>query len=325
MTRVVRAHSAVTLIRVDGDPKVVFSDPAPAREGNENADNVALDEYTTAIASAFREATPAQVAEADPLTALGIAAKRVDEGGTIALLDSGLQTTAPLRFDSEPLLSAEPAEVADYLREEKLLPDLTGRTVLLVGIGETAQPQPKLDNRRSANLVATWKAVAEAAGACVDALDLGETTDSVVSTPRVAVVTPPAPPAPLTPCGEVELGEADNVSFLPDSAEFKDRPAARRTLEQLAGVVRDERQRVELVGRTASSGPEAGRISLSAQRADAVKGVLEELGVEAGRITTRGVGTNWPTHVPDIGPGGVLLPGPAAQNRKVVVKLTCEG
>jgi hypothetical protein len=27
--------------------------------------------------------------------------------------------------------------------------------------------------------------------------------------------------------------------------------------------------------------------------------------------------------VNDLGPGGVLLPGPAAQNRKVVVTLTC--
>ncbi|WP_158846639.1 OmpA family protein [Saccharothrix deserti] len=325
MTGVARARADVTVIRVDGDPKVVFDAPPPPREGNENADGLVLEEHLNAIAAAYRDQTPARAPEADPLTALTVAGKRVGPGGTIALVDSGLQTTPPLRFDEEPLLSAEPAEVAAYLEQEKLLPDLSERTVLLIGLGETAAPQPRLDNRWSANLVAIWTAVAEAAGACVEALPLGETTDAVVSTPGVAVVTPPAPPPPLTPCGEVELGEADNVSFLPDSAEFKDRDAARTTLGQLASVVRAKNQRVELIGRTASSGSVPGRVALSAQRAEAVKGTLVELGVAADRITTRGVGSDWPTHVPDVGAGGVLLPGPAAQNRKVVVKLTCEG
>jgi outer membrane protein OmpA-like peptidoglycan-associated protein len=57
-------------------------------------------------------------------------------------------------------------------------------------------------------------------------------------------------------------------------------------------------------------------------RADAVKALLVDMGVPAERIDTRGVGTNHPDHVPDLTEDGVLLPGPAAQNRAVFVTAT---
>jgi OmpA-OmpF porin, OOP family len=150
----------------------------------------------------------------------------------------------------------------------------------------------------------------------------GSTAAAAVESPAVSVVQPPKPVEPKT-CGTVELGEADNISFKPDSADFRDPAGARTTLQRLADTMRAKKQKADLMGTTASVGPPAGRVELSAQRAAAVKSVLVDLGIAADTITTRGVGTNWPGHVTDLGPGDVLLPGPAAQNRKVVATLTC--
>ena len=76
---------------------------------------------------------------------------------------------------------------------------------------------------------------------------------------------------------------------------------------------------MELVGTTATAGTAQGRKQLSQMRADAVKELLVDMGVPAEHITTRGVGINHPDHVPDVTDDGLLLPGPAAQNRAVFV------
>jgi OOP family OmpA-OmpF porin len=98
----------------------------------------------------------------------------------------------------------------------------------------------------------------------------------------------------------------------------------RATLQDLAALVINGRQEVELIGTTAMAGPsEVSRIELSLRRAEAVKAVLVELGVPAERITTTGAGATWPDRVPDIAPDGSLIPWAAAQNRSVIVRLSC--
>lgn len=44
---------------------------------------------------------------ADPLTALSRAAAAAGQGGTVVLVDSGLQTVAPLDFSAAELLDAD--------------------------------------------------------------------------------------------------------------------------------------------------------------------------------------------------------------------------
>ena len=98
----------------------------------------------------------------------------------------------------------------------------------------------------------------------------------------------------------------------------------RKEPRDLATLVINGRQRIELIGTTAKAGPsEAYRITLSNERAGAVKAVLVELGVSADRITTRGVGATWPGRVNDIAPDGSLIPTAAALNRSVIVRLSC--
>jgi len=82
---------------------------------------------------------------------------------------------------------------------------------------------------------------------------------------------------------------------------------------------------VTLVGTTASARTKSFRDQLSKDRAEAVKDILIGQGVDANRITTVGAGNESKYQVPDVGQNGALLPGPAAENRRVVVELSCNG
>jgi outer membrane protein OmpA-like peptidoglycan-associated protein len=204
------------------------------------------------------------------------------------------------------------------------MPALTGRAVVLVGLGNTAEPQQQLDASLRARVSNLWQAVASAAGAsCVQVLDTAAGRTSVnTDVPVTAVALPTV--EPFQPCGETVLRDGDTVGFIGDQAVFRDPAAARATLQKLADLLIGGRQLVTLIGTTAKAGNnEDSRVRLSERRAEAVKQVLVELGVEAERITTKGVGTQWPDRVNDIAPDGSLIPWAAALNRSVIVQLTC--
>ncbi|WP_051795042.1 OmpA family protein [Kibdelosporangium aridum] len=324
--RVVTEREQLTMIRIDGTPKIIFDEPPPPRGGSPTGDKKLVDDYLAVARKAFSDKTTAQVPQADVLRALSLAGDATARGGTIVLLDSGLQTVDPVNFTTDGFLLSDPAEVVGHLKnaERNLLPDLAGRTVVLSGFAKVASPQPTLDDDLSRRVRAIWRAIAEAAGACVNEEPLSTTDDSAKNVPPVALVPLPAPPPPKPSCEPFVLTERQ-VSFIPDTAQFRQPDAARAAVQPLVEAMRDGRQRVELVGSTASSGSVAGRQALSEQRAAAVKTMLVELGADSNRITTRGVGSSGPDHVPDVGPRGELLPGPAALNRKVVVNVSCPG
>jgi OmpA-OmpF porin, OOP family len=317
-----KQSKAVSVVRVDGSPSVSFQGTFGTDAANDVARNNELELFLDDVQSrvaALRPKTP----EADILGALGEAA-RITPEGTIVLIDSGLQTTGQIRFQDPGTFGADPNEFVAYLRAQSLMPSLSGRSVVLVGLGNTADPQAALDPSLRTRVTALWQTVVSAAGAsCVEIIDTAASRTSVTTDVPVTPVALPTVP-PFQPCGETVLRDGDTVGFLPDQAEFRDPAAARATLQELASLVISGRQMVELIGTTAMAGPtEEGRIELSNRRAEAVKAVLVELGVAPDRITTRGVGATWPDRVPDIADDGSLIPTAAAQNRSVIVRLTC--
>jgi outer membrane protein OmpA-like peptidoglycan-associated protein len=203
------------------------------------------------------------------------------------------------------------------------MPPLTDRAVVLVGLGNTAEPQAALDTSLRSSVTALWQTVVTDAGAsCVQVVDTAASRSSVNTDVPVTTVALPTVPA-FEPCGDTVLRD-DTVGFVGDEAVFRDPAAARKTLQELADLVIGGHQLVELIGTTAKAGnSEPSRVRLSQRRAEAVKGVLVELGVPEERITTKGVGTSWPDRVNDIAPDGSLIPWAAALNRSVIVRLSC--
>ncbi|SCF41444.1 OmpA family protein [Micromonospora matsumotoense] len=318
-----RKHKGVSVVQVDGRADVdlgpqVFD--SKAENGNKYEKDLArwLDGLRQYVAK-----MQADEPEADVLKALDVAAAQVGPGDTVVLVDSGLQTTAPLDFRTRGTLDADPTEVVEFLRRSDSLPDLTDRHVLLVGVGDTAPPQAELDVARRRHVVELWTAVAKAGGArCVELRESPNGTRSGIDSPPVSVVPVAAIP-PFAPCGDTVLPDEGAVGFVPDSARFRDPKAARAALTKLAALLAQRKSTVELIGTTSSAGTEPGRLSLSRDRARAVEAVLRDLGVPPGRVSSKGVGDHWPNRRPDRGPNGELLPGPAAQNRTVVVRILC--
>jgi OOP family OmpA-OmpF porin len=314
------AGKPVTVVRIDGRPAVVEDRVTFASQAQN--DKKRANDLTAWVASLGTTLTQVRAAapEVDQLTALDVAARAVDEGGTVVLLDSGLQTTAPLDFRANGMLDAQPADVVAFLTKAGALPDLHGKQVVLIGTGDTAAPQQQLDAAARRRLVDLWSAIATASGAsCVQAVTRTVSGDALDGVPPVSVV-PVAAPAAFEPCGQTVLGDGGTVGFTPDTANLRDPAAARKTLADLAAILTGGRQRVELIGTTAGAGD---GMALSRDRAATVKRELVALGVPENRITARGVGNTWPSREPDVAADGSLLPGPAARNRSVIVELTC--
>ena len=318
-----KQSQTVSIVRVDGSPTVSFQGTFRTDAANDVARASELEQFVRDVQNRVAALLP-KAPEADVLAALGEAARITPAGGTVVLVDSGLQTTGQIRFQDPGTFGADPAEFVAYLRARSLMPALSDRSVVLVGLGNTAEPQAALDASLRGRVTALWQTVVQAAGAsCVEVIDTAASRTSVATDVPVTLVTLPSVP-PFQPCGETVLRDGDTVGFLPDQAVFRDPAAARATLQELANLLLNGRQEVELIGTTATAGPsEEGRIQLSLRRAEAVKSVLVELGVPAERITTVGAGATWPDRIPDLAPDGSLIPWAAAQNRSVIVRLSC--
>ena len=73
------------------------------------------------------------------------------------------------------------------------------------------------------------------------------------------------------------------------------RPESMGTLNMIVQVLKDNPEvKFEIDGHTDNSGPAAHNLSLSQQRAEAVKAQLISMGVDAGRLSTKGFGDTKP-------------------------------
>ncbi len=316
----IASQSHLAIIDTGGQPAVAVEGALALTGQNEPArvdERARLRNQVGAEILAVQSRTP----EANPLEALSLAARTVKANGhtgTIVLADSGLQTTGALDYTKDGLLLAEPRELAEALRGSGLLPDLTGITVALTGIGDTVAPQQPLDERTRATLTQQWVAIAEAAGAtCVHVDPSPNASPAPPGVPAVAEVAVPAPPA-FDLAKPLALRE-DVLDFKDNSAELVDPEQARTALAPLVAQVSATSGAIRLTGTSASGGTPEGRQQLSLQRAEAAKALLVSMGVAAERISTEGVGTEFPEFEADRDEAGVQIPEIAARNRSVIL------
>jgi OOP family OmpA-OmpF porin len=312
----------ITLIRVDGLPKVFHvARFSPGNDVSNGAIQQDLDNYETGITELLDGSDlHAAVPQADVLGALSKAAAATPPGGNIIVIDSGLQTVAPLEYQQSGILMSPPADVVKFLRQENLIPDLRGRHVLLSGFGYTAAPQAALDQPEQQNVAAQWLAIAHAGGACATVDPTPNTNGELTGLPVVSKV--PLPKMQIfRPCGTMALADDGSVGFNVGQTTFRDPTAARATLSRLASVLKPGTEHITLIGSTSTEGGPAINNPLSENRAKAVKSILVSLGISASRISVIGDGANYPGRVPDIGPNGRLLLPQAEQDREVIVQL----
>jgi len=315
------AGKQISLVRIDGQPKI-FSPPTfSTTDQNGPARSRDINEYLNRnVNPILHDQVHAQVAQADVLTALSLAASATGPDGNIILIDSGLQTVAPLNYQQAGMMMAPPSDVVAFLRKQNLIPDLKGRHVLLSGFGYTAPPQPVLNEAQRDSIISQWEAIVQAGGGCASVDPTGNTAAAVPGLPAVAVAKPP-PPVVFSNCGTIVLSDAGSVGFVRGKATFRDPSSAQATLRQLGSKLKQGSEHITIIGSTSSEGGDTVNDPLSRQRAGAVAGILTSMGIPSSRMTTVGDGSHWPGRVNDTGPGGVLLPAQAEQNRVVVVQL----
>jgi len=321
LTKAAAGHEPITLIRIDGKPKVFPLPPFKTQDVNTGAIQQDIGLYVDGVVRLLIGSDLHAVAQqADVLGALSLAAAATPAGGNIVVIDSGLQTAGQLEYQVPGMLMSPPDDVVKFLRAGNLIPVLNGRHVLLYGFGYAAAPQATLDQPERANVVAQWKAIVAAGGACVTADTTPNTDAETAGLPAVSTVPLPAPPV-FRPCGTTVLSDAGSVGFDEGSATFRDPAAARSTLTQLASILKQGTDSITLIGSTSTEGGDAVNYPLSRKRAGAVKSVLMSLGIAGSRIKVVGDGAHYPGRVPDIGPGGQLLLAQAEQDREVIVQL----
>ncbi|MBB1158050.1 MULTISPECIES: OmpA family protein [Amycolatopsis] len=322
LSAAVQNQQSVQVFRVDGQPSRALKISPVIKGKNESQRKQEIASAVQQVAQAVSGLGPKKP-EADDLTALSEAGKLTGDGGTVVLMDSGLSTTGTISFRDSAMFDADPGELANFLAAKHLLPELKNKAVFLAGLGLTADPQPALDGSLQKKVVALWQAVAAKAGAtCTAVLPLPDRRQDTVKTDLpVSKVDVPAAPV-FRPCGTTVLRDSGPVGFLPNTARLRDEKGAHDTLQTLVSQLAGG-QKVTLTGNTATFGSPADSVTLSKQRAETVKALLVKAGIAADRITTVGAGQNGPGRVRDIGPDGTLDPVAAAQNRSVVVELSC--
>jgi outer membrane protein OmpA-like peptidoglycan-associated protein len=312
----------IQVFRVDGEPARTAK-IAPVINGkNDDQRKGQIETAVQQVTAAVTNVGPKKP-EADDLSALSQAGKLTEDGGTVVLMDSGLSTAGAVSFLTNGMFDADPGEVANFLASKQLLPNLQNKTVFFVGLGLTAEPQPALDDALQKRVTALWEAIVAKAGAkCSVVVQVPPRREAAKVDQPVSEVKLLAPVV-FQPCGTTTLQDSGAVGFRPNTAELRDETAARNTLQSLVSQLTGGSQKVNLVGNTATYGPPEKSVTLSQQRAEAVKALLVRAGIAADRISTVGDGQTGKYHKPDIGPDGTLDPVLAAQNRSVVVELSC--
>lgn len=308
----------VAVVALDGDPAVVGTIRFASTAQNDTARG---DDMTAAEKQVLDTVRGARATSdgSDLVAGLNVAADTATSLGSpharIVVIDSGLPDRGALNMTTPGMIAADPSEVAGFLAGQHALDKVKGMTVDLIGIGYTTSPQQSLTPAMVANLTDILRQSLREAGATVRVRHAPR-TGKAPDTPFTTVPAPlPASPQ-FTPNRTTVYRDTSALGFLPDTAVLRDPAAARTVVSDLAAWLRaNPDRRARITGTCASDGTKAGRQRLSSERAERIKALLIDLGVNPDQVTT--VGAGYIADPPDRRPDGSFDPAKAALNRSV--------
>ena len=324
LNRAFDRNAGFAVVDAGGRPRL-FATRLGGTFGNSDAKNAALAGQMSAAIRALDKVIPA-TSESDPWTAVSEAIGWLHDqgGGTLVVENSGLGTTGFLNYRQPGLLEADPADLVTFARAHHEEPDAVGIKVVLLGIGWTAPPQPALNAPEGDSLRGQWAALLKAAGAQVTIDQTPLTGPAPTSAPKVSLVSTTQviwDPPPGT-CGTAF--NTTELHFIVGTAQLQDPAATAPVLRNVVTELKANHRVAAITGTTSSEGGPAINVPLSKKRAQTTAQLMESMGLPRSQIGQLiGLGSQFPGYVPDIGPGGVLLPGPAAENRQVIISWPC--
>lgn len=327
LMEVVVNEGTVELIVVDGDPYIASTINVP--ENGENLSSTKrkkiAESYVNQIIE-FSETLQASTPEVDLLSALILASEQLNgnqENGKIVVIDSCLQTKAPLNLSTLLLEELDTDVLIEALKTESYIPDLNNVSVEVIGLGNVVSPQEKLTPKNKKNLKVLWNEILLEAGANVKIKDNNVTDSNKTNNDKLPEVStvPVSHPKDISSLGTSNYVSLDEtvISFNKNSAVLKNRTEAEKNLKEISTYLKKTKTEILLIGCTAKWGSKNGCIQLSKDRALVVKELLQGLGVDPNLITVVGTGFENPFYQNDIDKNGNLVEEIAVQNRKVVL------
>ena len=333
-------YGTVTMLDCSGSPKVFFqtSIPEPEVSGISQSKQKSIAEgYTAQLQAAYQDVEPI-APEVNTLKAISIASRTLERAkGTKVLLvvDNGLQTTGYVNFVNG-LLNAAPEDIVTALEQVQALPDLSGVSVVWVGLGDTIAPQKELSERQKTNLKAIWENILYASGATEVTFDGAHSTgEAYENAPTVTVIPVEETvinvskrvkeelelidietPAPI----ETIILDSTRLEFVGDEAIFINEEQARNVLTDIANELKAHPEnKVYVIGTTAGSTTNDFTQTLSEARANTVRESLIQMGVPESQLMARGLGSSDPWHEYDLDDSGRMIEDIAKHNRKTII------
>ncbi|GEM_PF-3082332 len=264
--------------------------------------------------------TTAQTEEIDTYTALSLAERCIDKNcnNKILIIDSMFPSKGKIDFRDTPLVSLNIDSVKSF---ENDLPNLKDVPGTIYGLGEVTGKQPILSSDDYNTLCNFWNTFFEEVG-CNFIIDrspfsVKEEPDSSLPNVSVCIVTEDSNEINKLTDNIIYQLPRESISFEPDTAEFSDKNKAKEKLTDFAAKITDS-DKLLLLGMCATSGDAESARNLSLQRSEAVKKLLQELGVHAD-ITCIGTGfDSHALHTNDLNADGSLNENSAEKNRTVL-------
>lgn len=330
----VRNYGFIAVVNADGKPEIVHAASYDLEDKYKSASKEKLDmdarsKATNIILS--MQSILADDPEVDYLESLRLAVRTLSslegyDSKTIVLMGTGLSTTGVMNF-SNNLISAEPEMVINLLNEKSEIPDFKGITVYSQQLGDVAAPQQELTSAQRIKLEKIYGGIVETGGGIFVYNEI--IANPVDDTKQYPSVTPVKLPSDAPISFEEVVFEEENIfeepvflteekiGFVADKDILLNPTEASETLRPVAEYLASHPSiSIVLAGTTAGDSDSDFTMTLSKQRAEAVKDALIDLGVSADRIITLGLGSEKdPWHVYNAGYDGAA----AAGNRKVVL------
>lgn len=313
------------VISLEGEPRSAYNmtikpdeKQLSASRKKKNAAKL-TDEVMNAI-SGIRPLTEEQ----DPLEAMRIAAAAIrDREGekTIYFFADGISTVEKWnmsKYTNGIVNSVSNVdELIAVLQEQQLIPDLTDMQVVLLGVGKVSGEQETLTDSDIDTLKTLWIKIVEAGGGTASMLSADPIETDTAALPLVSTV-------PVKE-GKVVIDfefDENNISFISNTAELKDKTAAEAALTEVADQLKKNPTCCVLVLGTTATGQSKERcMELSQQRAETVCELLTGMGVSSSQFIAKGGGYSTEGyHVKDIDEAtGNLIEEKAKENRKVYI------
>ena len=325
-----KTHDLFNVVVIDGDPFFALEQSVTLGSSKNNERNAEKEEVAqrsqvaSAIASAAGKTDGASVLPALALANRVHASSKSDGEARTIVAASGLTDVAPWDM-SEVGLDVEADTVAAYWAN--LGYDLSSTDeVIFYSFGDVAGEQQKLTPLAKKNLQVIYEDALCALGVgkvtfCDDPCASAEVAADGPSV-KLIDVPEPAPMADVV-CGEANKLDSETLPFVAGTAELVDESSAKEVLQPFAdALLRDDKATCLLSGSTASyPWDENLAYNLGLQRAETVKALLVEAGVQEQRITVQSFGSDAPNHVPDIDPTTGLQTLQAQANRWVSIEI----